>query len=94
MKNLLCIALFSIAIMANAAEKKEIVTNNSKEIKVEKAAFEKTVDNTITSIMFFGCASEGNERYAIWRSEGFSHRKAREKRRAYVRKCRGNFWQF
>tara|TARA_R110001606_G_C15390481_1_gene651491 strand:+ start:287 stop:424 length:138 start_codon:yes stop_codon:yes gene_type:complete len=37
MKKLLCIALFSITIMANAADKKEIVTKNSKEVvKIQK----------------------------------------------------------
>ena len=94
MKKLLCIVLFSIAIMANAAEKKEIVANNFKEIKVEKATFEKIGDNTLTSNMFFGCASDGNHIYAIERAEGASHREARKTRRAWVRGCRGYFWQF
>ena len=94
MKKYLCIALFSIAIMANAAEKKEIVANNSKEIKIEKANFEKIGDNTLTSNMFFGCASDGNQHYEIWREEGYSHREARSKRRSWVRDCRGHFWQF
>ena len=85
MKKLLCIALFSIAIMANAAEKKEI--------KVEKATFEKIGDNTLTSIMFFGCASDGNQIYDIEISEGATHREARAIRRAWVRACRGGFWQ-
>ena len=77
MKKLLCIALFSIAIMANAAEKKEIVANNSKEIKVEKVG-----DNTLTSIMFFGCSSDGNQIYDIEIANGATHREARATRRA------------
>lgn len=40
----------------------------------------------------FGCASEGNAWYRVWRGEGYSHREARSMRRAYVRKCRGNAW--
>jgi hypothetical protein len=94
MKKLLCIALFSIAIMANATVKKEIVVNNSKEVKVEKVTFEKTGYNTLTSIMFFGCASDGNQIYDIAISEGATHREARAIRRAWVRKCRAGFWQF
>jgi hypothetical protein len=42
MKKILCIALFSIAIMANATEKKGVVVNNSKEI-VTNTAHEKVV---------------------------------------------------
>ncbi len=89
MKKLLC-----IAIMTNAAEKKEIVTNNSKEIKVEKATFEKIGDNTLTLNMFFGCGSDGNQIYDIEIANGATHREARAIRRAWVRNCRGNFWQF
>jgi len=92
MKKLLCIAFFSIAIMANAADKKEIVTDNSKEVKIEKATTEKTGDNTLRTNMFFGCASQGNEHYAIWRDQGYTHRQARAMRRAWVRDCRGGGW--
>jgi len=91
MKKLLCIALFSIAIMANATEKKEIVTNDFKEVKVEinesSSEFE-TVKNDL------GCGKQGNNYYSLKRSEGMSHREARAYRRAYVRKCRNYFWQF
>jgi len=102
MKKLMCIALFSFAIMSNAMEKKEIVTNNSKEIKVEKFDYShenKTENNyfneNITKVdMFFGCGSEGNGVYDIEMIEGRTHREAREIRRAYVRECRNYFWQF
>ena len=43
MKKLVCIALFSFAIMANAKEKKEIDLIDSKEVAVEKVDFSKTV---------------------------------------------------
>lgn len=101
MKKLLCIALFSIAIMANAIETKETLTKTSEEKEVvvnntiKKGVYDSDLQKeTSVDAMFFGCASEGNGRYAIWREEGYSHREARALRRAYVRKCRNYFWQF
>ena len=38
----------------------------------------------------FGCGSQGNFFYDQWRAQGFTHRQARELRRAWVRDCRGN----
>jgi hypothetical protein len=100
MKKLVCIALFSFAVMANAKEKKEIVIssdqkevviNNESEITSEFSNFnEKTSEIAI----FFGCGSEGNQIYDIEISEGENHRDARATRRAWVRKCRNYFWQF
>lgn len=85
MKKLLTVALFSIAIMANANSKKENVENNSTEIKIEvnKSKTE------ITDEDIPGCSSEGNAWYDEWRSQGYTHREARALRRAWVRECRG-----
>ena len=91
MRKLLCLAIFSIAIMANAAVKNEIVTNNSKEVYVEMSDLK--MEN-FEEDMRMGCGSQGNQHYKIKRSEGASHREARKSRRAYVRECRGYFWQF
>lgn len=104
MKKLLCIALFSIAIMANATEKKGIVTNTTDEKEVVTNNSTETVINNVTVInvedcdfeketaedaMFFGCGSQGNSRYDQWRRDGLTHREARSRRRSYVRECRG-----
>lgn len=105
MKKVLFIALFSIAIMANATEKKgiitnptnekEIVTNDSENIIVNSSKEIKTESNKCTKEtseddMFFGCGSEGNGWYTEYRNQGYSHRDARELRRIFVRECRGN----
>jgi hypothetical protein len=104
MKKILCIALFSIAIMANATEKKEIVTktkiekevvtDNSNKIMVNNFKEIKTVNNKCTNEtsendMLFGCGSDGNDYYDTLISDGMSHRDARRERRAFVRECRG-----
>ncbi|WP_299125736.1 hypothetical protein [uncultured Tenacibaculum sp.] len=105
MKKLFCIALFSIAIMTNATGKKEIITNpiigneivrNSSENiiinsfkEIETESNKRTKETSIDD-MFFGCGSEGNSLYNMWRNDGMSHRDARAYRRVFVRKCRGN----
>jgi hypothetical protein len=97
MKKLLCIALFSIAIMANAAEKREIVVNNSKEVKVEKNDFSKEMKTVKSDFkieisedeIFFGCGSDGNDLYDALIALGLDHRDARAARRVFVRDCRG-----
>ncbi len=94
MKKLVCIALFSIAIMANATEKKRVIVNNSKEIVTNTKEKMKNEVNNFKDVMFFGCGSEGNAWYSHLRMEGKSHRDARKARRAYVRRCRNYFWQF
>ncbi|TXD54214.1 MULTISPECIES: hypothetical protein [unclassified Polaribacter] len=98
MKKLLCIAFFSIAIMVNATAKKETVTNNSKEVMIEKSDLDKKLkteniefNTDISEVdMFFGSGSQGNSMYAEYRGAGMSHRDARAERRAYVRDFRGN----
>ena len=92
MKKLLCIAVFSFAIMASTTAKKETVANNnSKEVvKIEKNDLKMSEIEISEKNEFFGCGSEGNGYYNIKREEGMSHREARSARRAYVRKCRGN----
>ena len=90
MKKLVCIALFSIAIMANATEKKKVIGNNSKEIvKNIKGETEIVVNNSL-NVMFFGCGSEANRWYNVYREHEYNHREARYLRRVWVRKCRGN----
>lgn len=93
MKKLLCIALFSIAIMANATEKKENVANNFNEVKTENFDFEK-VTSVDGKLAILGCTKDGNAYYSMLRSEGMDHREARTARRAFVRECRNYFWQF
>lgn len=105
MKKLLYIALFSIAITANATEKKGVETNSlhekvvmtdySNEIMLNNFKEVKTINNkcsieTSENNMLFGCGSEANRWYAEYRNQGFSHREARALRRVWVRKCRGN----
>jgi len=93
MKKLLCIALFSIAIMANAAEKNENAANNSNEVKAENSDFEKVI-SIDGKLAVLGCTKDGNAYYGMLRSEGMDHREARTARRAFVRECRNYFWQF
>ena len=97
MKKLLCVALFSIALMANASEKKEILTNNSNDIKVEKTELKKGITiekNDFEEVvseetLFFGCSGDGNELQDSLIEAGSSHRDARAERREFVRHCRG-----
>lgn len=95
MKKLLCIALFSIAIMANANNKKENVTSNFEAVKIEKILksnsinlFDYSLELSQNSLAFFGCGEEGNEQYDKNIKAGLSHRDARAERRKFVRKCR------
>ena len=95
MKKLLCIAIFSIAIMANANNKKEIVINNFKELKIEatvhlNATFSTNNAEKLSQYNFvvFGCGEGGNNTYDTAREKGSSHREARRERRIAVRKCR------
>ncbi|PQJ80604.1 hypothetical protein [Polaribacter porphyrae] len=81
MKNLFFIALFSLVFMSSTTVEKEIKSTEFKNFEIEEA-------------MFFGCGSEGNDWYDIYREQGDSHREARAKRRAFVRKCRGGGWKW
>lgn len=87
MKNLLCIALLSVAFLVNAAEEKEIVINNFEDITTE---FTMCGNEFSDYVMFFGCGSQGNSYYNHLKSLGLSHREARSERRDFVRDCRGN----
>lgn len=96
MKKLLCIALFSMAIMANANNKKEIATSSFKEVKSDmtfqlEGVNQMTYDYETSSeaLTFEGCGERGNNLYDQARKDGNSHREARQLRRADVRKCRG-----
>lgn len=86
MKKILCIAIFSVAIMANANNEKEVVVNNSTEIITnttdEKEIFEDDSD----------CGDEGDLAYSNARNAGLDHREARSIRRTKVRECRGGTW--
>ncbi len=107
MKKLLCIALFSIALMANATEKKEIVVNNSTEI-VTNATGEKEIvmnnflesENSDLKKEIFedanSCGEQGNNLYDQLTSgpNAMSHRDARRERRTFVRECRDHIWPF
>lgn len=85
MKNLLCIALFSVALLVNAAEEKEIVINDVSVIK-DSDFNNETFDD------FADCGEEGNLEYHLARQAGYNHRVARRLRRSYVRDCRGGTW--
>jgi hypothetical protein len=96
MKKLLCIAVFSIAIMANANNKKEIATSNFEAVKIEKTIQLEELNAmayihvSATDAFVFGeCNERGNRLYENARKDGNSHREARQLRRADVRKCRG-----
>lgn len=98
MRKFLCIAVFSIAFMANATEKNENVANDFKEVNIEKSDFYKEIKTANSDVemeifedaVFFGCGSQGNAVYEEYRDAGMSHRDARAERRAWVRDCRGN----
>lgn len=108
MKKLLYIALFSIAITANASEKKgvitnptnekEVVTDTSNKIIVNNFRGIKTINNnkcnkeTFENEALADCGEQGNLEYAKWRDAGWSHREARSFRRDFVRDCRGGTW--
>lgn len=87
MKKLFLIASFSMAMLANANENKEVEFNNS--IKVELNNDEQT---TTSDAFFYGCGSAGNVYYNELREAGMDHRGARSERRDFVRDCRGGKW--
>jgi len=95
MKNLLCIALFSFAMMANASNEKEVVTNviDEKEILIENSFETESSDlNDEAFEDFVSCSDQGNLLYAQLTEAGMSHRDARSERRDFVRECRGGTW--
>lgn len=65
MKKLFLIASFSIAMMANANENKEVEFNNSAEIELNKDEH-----TTTTDAFFYGCGSAGNVYYNELREAG------------------------
>ena len=104
MKKLLCLAIFCMAIMANATEKKEIAINTTDEKEVLTNDSSETLINNSIEIDsvdldfeketydddFFGCGSQGNAYYDDLVAGGMSHRDARAERRDWVRDCRGH----
>jgi hypothetical protein len=98
MKKLLCVALFSIAIMAKATEKKEIVPNNSRELKIEKinlstASETESIDVAVEPLKVLAdCGAQGDAYYHRLMDAGADHRDARSARRDFVRDCRGGTW--
>lgn len=95
MKKLVCIALFSFAINANANEKKEILANKDEEKIVSNNLLEINVEFTTETSddeMFFDCGSDGDIHYQELIMAGESHREARSSRRDFVRDCRGGTW--
>jgi hypothetical protein len=105
MKKLLCIALFSIAIMANANNnKKDIVVNNSTEIVTNASneneisindvlEFENGDFNEETFEDYSDCGDQGDLYYSNLMATGnYTHRQARSLRRDNVRECRGGTW--
>ncbi|CAM1348520.1 hypothetical protein [Tenacibaculum insulae] len=90
MKKLLCIALFSIAMVVNATEsKKEVEVKNTTELQVEKNLLENNQSSNNEVYVVQGCGERANLEYDKWREAGFTHREARSLRRDWVRGCRG-----
>lgn len=92
MKKLLCIALFSIAIMANANSKKEIAVTNSDETEISTSSFLEIENSNFMNENFeldVDCGAEGDLYYTQLREAGLDHREARSERRDFVRDCRG-----
>lgn len=101
MKKLFFIALFSVAMVANATNDKEVTIKNNvelKEIKVDVSIESDTETTTVTknkSLVLSpdavaGGGERGNRLYNRLIAKGFSHREARKDRRADVRECRDN----
>lgn len=84
MKKLLCIAVFSLAVMSSTT--KEINTENKISDIIENII---SIDEDSSN-----CGSDGNLEYIKARDRGLSHRAARAERRAFVRKCRGGTWMW
>lgn len=95
MKKLLCIAFFSIAIMASTTAKKETMTINSKEvIKIANNDLKTSEIEIAKEILLMSCSEKGNLAYALNIEAGFTHREARSFRRDVVRGCRGGTWMW
>lgn len=94
MKKLVCIAVFSFAIAANATEKNEIVnSSDEKEVLTKSSTGINDIDKEISEDeIFFDCGNDGDIAYAEARLLGMSHREARSERRDFVRACRGGTW--
>lgn len=93
MKKLLCIALFSIAMVVNATESnKEVEVKNATEVTVEKSDLKHNQMFNDELDVEKGCGEKANLEYAKWRDQGYSHREARLLRRDWVRGCRGGTW--
>lgn len=99
MKKLLFTVAIFATMLANATNDTEVVTNTLQDVTIEKndvladINFEEVSvnanENSISEAeVLFGCGSQGNAEYDRWRDEGYSHREARELRRAFVRDCR------
>lgn len=95
MKKLLCIALFSMAIMTNAAN--ELLPKNVTGVKTEND-FSKTIKTENSNIenetieVLVDCGEQGDQLYHQLIQSGMSHRDARAERRDNVRECRGGTW--
>ena len=92
MKKLLSIVFLCAVVTATGTNEKEIEVNNFENFEVEKSEFQQEISNRE---MLIGCGQSGNlYYYNLVNSGGMSHIDARRERRAYVRECRGHFWQW
>jgi hypothetical protein len=97
MKKLLCIALFSMAIVASAANEKELLPIDVKEVTVEYD-FSKEIKTDNSNFasdaveVLVDCGEQGDVMYLERMADGLTHREARDERRAFVRNCRGGTW--
>lgn len=97
MKKLLCIALFSMAIAASAANEKELLPIDVKEATVE-FDFSKEIKTDNSNFgsdaieVLVDCGEQGDLVYSQAMQQGNSHRVSRELRRDFVRDCRGGTW--
>jgi hypothetical protein len=97
MKKLLCIALFSMAIVASAANEKELLPIDVKEATVE-FDFSKEIKTDNSNFgsdaieVLVDCGAQGDVLYMQLTEAGEDHRDARSARRDFVRDCRGGTW--
>jgi hypothetical protein len=95
MKKLLCIALFSMTIMTNAAN--ELLPKNVTGVKIEND-ISKTIKTENSNIenetieVLVDCGEQGDQLYSQLMLAGSDHRDARSERRDFVRACRGGTW--